>query len=305
MKFIFVFILFYTNYIYAQELIKPIPLKVDYDKQKAKLGRMLFSDARLSSDDTISCESCHSLYNYGVDSLSVSFGVDDRKGIRNSPSVYNSRFNFVQFWDGKVNTLKEQAIMPMLNSFEMNADLKETIKKLKDDLHYVKYFKEIYNDDIKIEYITDALSEFEKSLITPNSKFDKYLRGDKNALNENEKEGYKLFKSYGCISCHNGINIGGNLFQKLGYFADFHDPKRDMGLYHVTNNEKDKDFFKVPSLRNVEMTAPYFHNGNTKTLKEAVQKMTVFQLGRIINDNETEKIVDFLKTLTGKPQYEE
>jgi cytochrome c peroxidase len=291
--------------LYAQGLIKPIPLEVKYDKQKAKLGRMLFSDARLSKDDSVSCESCHSLDNYGVDSLKVSFGIDNKVGFRNSPTVYNSRFNFVQFWDGRVDTLAQQAIMPMVNPVEMGADLEEIVKKLKYDLDYSKYFKDIYNDDIKIEYVADAIAEFEKSLITPNSKFDAYLRGDKDALNENEKKGYQLFKSYGCISCHNGVNIGGNLFQKIGYFADYRDLKRDMGLYHITNEEKDKDFFKVPSLRNIEMTAPYFHNGNTKTLREAIQKMTIFQLGRIIKDEDIDRIEDFLKTLTGKPQYEE
>ncbi len=148
--------------------------------------------------------------------------------------------------------------------------------------------------------MADAIAEFEKTLITPNSKFDKYLRGDKNILNEKELEGLKLFKSNGCVSCHNGINIGGNLYQKLGYFADLSDPNRDLGRFNITKNEKDKDYFKVPSLRNVAITAPYFHNGKVKTLKQAVKTMIAYQLGRIANDEEVESIVAFLNTLTGE-----
>lgn len=295
----FLLILFFVEFLKGEDLFLPLPNKVEANQDKVKLGKRLFLDTMLSKDDTISCASCHSLSNYGVDSLATSFGIDGQKGLINAPTVYNSSFNFVQFWDGRAKDLKEQAKGPIVNPIEMGSDFDEVISKLSNDIEYKNDFDKIYKDGITVDNIADAIAEFEKTLITPNSKFDKYLRGEEK-LNEDEMAGLELFKSKGCIACHNGINIGGNLFQKIGVFANFKRGAHHLGRYNVTQKEDDKYFFKVPSLRNVAKTAPYFHDGSIETLDKAVEKMAFYQLGRKLKKEEIDKIVKFLHTLTGE-----
>ena len=295
-KIIFTFLI--STLLLSKELITPIPLEVLYDKDKAKLGEKLFNDKRLSKDNTISCATCHILEEGGDDNIQVSFGINGQKGTRNSPTVLNSRFNANQFWDGRAKNLKEQAEGPIHNPIEMGSNFEEVVKKLNKDANYVKAFNKIYKDGITGTNITNAIAEFESSLITPNSRFDQFLRGNTKALNSDEKEGYKLFKEYGCISCHNGINIGGNLMQRIGVLEEF--KTTDFGLYNVTKDQEDKFYFKVPSLRNIQITSPYFHDGLTLNLKDAVNKMSYYQVGYTLKEDETDKIILFLKTLTGE-----
>ena len=296
LKKIILFILTFTIVI-AQELITPIPYISDYNYKKALLGKKLFFDVRLSRNNTISCASCHLIEDGGDDNNKVSLGIDGKIGTRNSPTVLNARYNSTQFWDGRANNLQDQVKGPIHNPVEMGSNFKEVISKLKKDKDYPKEFLRLYKDGIIPLNITDAISEFEKTLTTPNAPFDKFLRGDKKALDKNELQGYKLFKEYGCISCHNGINIGGNLIQKIGVMENFN--TLDFGKFNITKDEKDRFYFKVPSLRNIELTAPYFHNGETKTLKSAVEQMIIYQIGYPLEDEEVENIIKFLKTLNG------
>ncbi len=299
MKSIFLFLIFFSA-LYSKELITPLPQNVKYNKEKAMLGKKLFSDTRLSRDDTISCESCHSLKDGGADNKKFSHGVDGKMGTMNSPTVFNSAFNFSQLWSGKVKTLAQQVPLSLFGSDVMDMDENQAILKLKNDSSYVSEFSNIYTNGITLENIVDAIAEFEKALVTPNSKFDKYLRGDLTALNEQEKHGYKLFKSYGCISCHNGVNIGGNLYQKLGIFKPYTDNKTKLGRYDITKNEDDKYYFKVPTLRNIALTAPYLHDGSKKTLVDVIEVMLEYQIGRLAEKKDIEDIALFLKTLTGE-----
>ena len=291
---IYIFILFNINN--ASELITPIPKIINYDIKKAVLGKKLFYEIKLSHDNSTSCASCHILEDGGDDNIEVSYGINGKKGTRNSPTVFNARYNYYQFWDASVKTLEEQAYGPMHNPVEMGSNFGEIIGKLKNDKYYYDVFNKIYGE-INENNIIDAIVEFEKTLITPNSKFDKYLNGNKNILTKIEKIGYSNFKKYGCISCHNGINIGGNLIQKIGIISSY--KSEDLGRYVITKNNKDKYYFKVPSLRNVNITAPYFHDGKIKTLSEAVSLMAKYQIGFHITNNELESIIAFLKTLTG------
>jgi len=301
MKKLILFSLF-TLLLFSKELITPIPLKIEYDVKKAFLGKKLFSETKLSQDNTISCASCHILEEGGDDNLPVSFGINAQKGTRNSPTILNSKFNTVQFWDGRAQDLEEQAHGPIHNPVEMNSNFSEIIPKLQQDIQYKKLFKDIYTDGITGENILNAIAEYEKTLITPHSRFDQYLRGNKSALSVEEINGFKLFKEYGCISCHNGVNIGGNLMQKMGILEKF--KTNDFGLYNVTKKEEDKYYFKVPSLRNIQLTSPYFHDGLTSTLTEAVKKMSFYQVGYELSEKEISDIVKFLETLTGEQNFD-
>jgi len=284
----------------AAELITPIPDKIEYDAKKASLGEKLFFEKALSLDKSVSCNSCHDLQTSGSDNLEGSIGVGGKVGQVNSPTVYNSTFNFVQFWNGRAKNLKEQAKGPIVNPIEMANSANNAVKSISSIGEYKREFSKLYKDGVTFENIADAIAEFEKTLITPNSKFDRYIKGDKQALSAAEKNGYELFKNKGCISCHNGVNMGGNMFQKIGVMVQYKDPKKISGRFEISKKNSDKDMFKVPSLRNVELTAPYFHNGLVKNLEEAVKLMGYHQLGIKLKDNEVAKIVLFLKTLTGK-----
>jgi len=291
---IYIFLIFSLSY---SEPISPIPLKITTDNKKVALGSKLFFDTILSKDNTISCATCHRMDMGGADGLPMSFGINGQIGNINTPTVFNSTFNFVQFWDGRAKNLQEQAIGPIENPVEMGHNIDNIVEILKST-EYHKLFKAIYKDGVTKENITDAIAEFEKSLITPNSPFDNYLRGDNNAITQNQKDGYALFKSHGCISCHHGINIGGNLYAKFGVIGEV---KSDsMGRFSVTKNPYDKYFFKVPTLRNIELTSPYLHNGQIEKLEDVVKFMSHFQLGKTLTENEVLKITDFLKSLTGE-----
>ncbi len=288
------------------ELISPIEDELNVDLNKALLGKKLFMEPQLSHDNTVSCASCHHLDKGGDDNRQFSVGVNNKVGNINSPTVFNSKYNFVQFWDGRAKDLEEQVLVPLHNPDEMNSNIHEVISKLKKSEEYRALFKKVYNDTIKEEYIIDAIVEFEKALITPNSKFDRYLKGEVNILSHVEKKGFELFKSYGCISCHNGVNVGGNLFQRVGIVKQMSYENKYLGRYNVTKNEEDKYFYKVPTLRNIELTAPYLHSGEIKTLKEAVTFMMEYQIGVEPNTTDVSHIMAFLRTLTGnKPKIME
>uniref|UniRef100_UPI00404716FC cytochrome-c peroxidase n=1 Tax=Aliarcobacter sp. TaxID=2321116 RepID=UPI00404716FC len=297
----FLFILLFPIYLFSTQLITPIQIDNKLNHEKIKLGKMLFFDTKLSSDNSISCASCHDLANGGDDNKKYSKGVNNKLGNINTPTVLNSRFNFVQFWDGRSKTLEEQVIGPIHNPIEMNSNFKEIIQKLNEDNNYKNIFYKIYKENINEKNIINAIVEFEKSLVTPNSKFDKYLNGDETALNEKELKGYELFQSYGCISCHNGVNIGGNLFQKIGIMnIYFNEDEANLGRYNITKKEEDKFYFKVPSLRNVALTSPYLHDGSINDLKETVKIMVEYQVGTFIEEKDLDTLVDFLNTLTGE-----
>ncbi|SMC08489.1 cytochrome-c peroxidase [Nitratiruptor tergarcus] len=292
-------IFFLSLLLYAKEPITPIPHNIPYDLQKAHLGKLLFFDPILSKDKTVACVSCHDFDHGGADPRPVSIGVKGRKGQVNSPTVYNSIFNMMQFWNGRAQDLYEQIDGPLHNPVEMDMSNQEIEKRLNSSPFYRKLFKKVYKTD-KIEYamVKEAIVEFEKALITPDAKFDRYLRGEVQLLPE-EKEGYLLFKRIGCITCHNGINIGGNSFQKLGTVIAY--PKAPVDdRYELTKKQEDRYVYKVPTLRNIALTAPYFHDGSVQTLQQAVNKMAYHNLGFSLTQDEQNKIVAFLKTLTGK-----
>jgi cytochrome c peroxidase len=283
--------------------IPPIPLAVKLDDRKVSLGEMLYKDRRLSHDNTISCASCHDLRKGGTDQVKTSTGINGVLGPINSPTTFNSGYFFSQFWDGRAKDLAEQAAGPVHNPIEMGSNWQEVIGKLSKDPSYVRDFDRIYPNGIQGENIADAIAEYEKSLITPNSRFDKFLRGDMKALSTDELDGYRLFKEYGCISCHQGIALGGNSYQTMGVMEDYfiHRQKTevDYGRFNVTGKEWDRYQFKVPTLRNIEKTFPYLHDGSARTLEDVLQVMWKSQLGRSIRPEESVKIVKFLKTLTG------
>ena len=287
------------------EPIRPIPLSVALDQRKVALGEMLFNDPRLSRDDTVACVACHDLAKGGTDQMARSVGIGGAVGDINAPTVFNSGFNFVQFWDGRAATLEDQVDGPVQNPKEMGSNWPDVLAKLRQDPTYVAAFERIYEDGIQHANVKDAIATFERSLITPNGRFDKFLRGDAGAITDEEKAGYELFKSFGCAACHNGVNVGANMFQRIGvtgdYFADRgHLTGADNGRFNVTVRERDRYVYKVPSLRNVAITAPYFHDGSAKTLEQAVVIMAKYQLGRFLSKEELRRIVAFLKTLTGE-----
>ena len=292
------------------EPIRPIPLEIEgLDPKKVALGNQLFHDARLSGDGTISCASCHNLKLGGTDRLPVSRGVGGALGTANAPTVFNSAYNFKQFWDGRAKDLEEQIDGPILSPIEMDGDWSQILRTLGQIPEYATAFRELYPDGIAIEAVKNAIATFERSLITPNAPFDRYLKGDLYALTPREKEGYRRFKAYGCATCHQGINIGGNLFQGLGIFGDYFKDrgrvsKADFGRYNVTGRERDRYTFKVPGLRNIVLTSPYFHDGSVPTLAAAVRIMGQYQLGRELSSEDIDLIIDFLMTLTGEYQGE-
>ncbi|SNZ10191.1 cytochrome c peroxidase [Persephonella hydrogeniphila] len=298
---IVIVLLFLLNTVYGYEPVQPIPKKIKYDREKAELGKLLFHDPILSKDNRTSCSYCHDLYNKcGTDHRPVAKGFHDKEGKINTPTVFNVVFNFRFFWDGRAKSLKEQIYGPIQNPIEMNMKLEEVVQRLEKHPIYRKKFKKIYKTDkIRFDMVADAIAEFEKALITPNSKFDRFLRGEVK-LSEKEMEGYKLFKKLGCITCHNGINLGGNSFQKVGVVKEYPWKPDNPDRYRITKNEFDKNVYRVPTLRNIDCTYPYYHDGSIKTLEEAVQDMAYYNLGFRLTEEELEKIIAFLKTLRGE-----
>jgi len=313
-RYLLMLLMFFST-LYSNDPIQPLPETIKYDREKALLGKKLYFDPLLSRDNTISCASCHNLDLAGVDNLQFSYGIKGQKGIINTPTVLNSIFNFRQMWDGRTKTLTHQVQFPITNPVEMGNSFENLIKTLKKKSYYNKTFNALYSNGITKENIGDALEEFQKTLITP-SAFDDYLRGNKNAITENQKKGFELFNKKGCVSCHNGINIGGGLYAQFGLtneaiaknlinentdnnsFKNGYNP--DLGLYNITKNDFDKFYFKVPTLRNVALTYPYLHNGRIKTLNEAISSIAKAQLGLDLTKEETFLIEEFLKSLSGK-----
>ncbi|MDP2559755.1 cytochrome-c peroxidase [Psychrobium sp. 1_MG-2023] len=289
---------------YDARQLSPLPQENNLPPNKVKLGEALFRDPILSSDNTTACASCHHLHSGGDDGLAVAAGVFGRTGTVNSPSVFNSVFNFTQFWDGRSPNLEQQIDGPIHNVNELNSSWPEIIQRLKLNKEYLDRFSFVYNDGITKDNIIDAIVTFEHSLITPNSLFDRYLRGEETALPIIAKVGYQRFKSFGCVSCHQGINVGGNMFQRLGIMQPYFDPSStnpsDLGRYNITKRDIDRFVFKVPSLRNVAQTAPYFHDGSVATLDEAIEIMAKYQLGKDISAEDVVAIKAFLNTLSGE-----
>ena len=293
----------------AGEPVRPIAESLAVDERKAKLGRELYHDVRLSADNTVSCASCHGLQTAGVDNKQYSEGVDGQLGGVNAPTVYNAVYNFVQFWDGRAADLAAQAAGPPLNPVEMaSPSFDHIIAKLDADKDFAKAFKAVYPDGFTEANITDAIEQFERTLITPDSRFDKWLRGDDSAITADELAGYELFKQYDCATCHAGQNLGGLSYELMGlrkhYFADrgLELTVEDNGRFKEPQLERDRHRFKVPGLRNVEHTWPYYHDGTRETLEEAVRDMGIYQSGVELTDAEVGKMVAFLKTLTGEYQ---
>lgn len=285
----------------AQEPIEPIEPPVVKDAKLVELGKKLFFDPRLSKSGFISCNSCHNLSMGGSDNLKTSIGHNWQKGPINAPTVLNSSLNVAQFWDGRALTLKDQAGGPIANPGEMAFTHDLAVGLLASIPGYVTEFRSVFGDNstIGIEEVTRAIAAFEETLVTPNSRFDRWLRGDKKALTPTELAGYELFKDSGCTACHNGSAVGGNTFQKMGVVEPYKSTNPAEGRIAVTKEEADRFNFKVPTLRNVELTYPYFHDGEAQTLTQAVEIMGRIQLGKTFTDTENAQIVAFLKTLTG------
>jgi len=290
----------------TNEPIQPIPPAKISNAAKVELGKQLFFDPRLSKSGFISCNSCHNLSMGGSDNLTSSIGHNWQQGPINSPTVLNASFNVKQFWDGRAATLKEQAAGPIANPKEMAFTHTLAVDVLSSIPQYRESFRKIYKtDQITLDAVTDAIAEFEKTLVTPNSRFDRWLEGDEQALSKTELEGYQLFKSVGCVACHNGPAVGGNSFQKMGLAAPYKTSNPAEGVAGLTGKESDRQVFKVPTLRNIELTYPYFHDGAYWKLEEAVDVMARVQLGRQLQADEIDKITAYLKTLTGEqPRFE-
>ncbi len=284
----------------AEEPIKPIKPVQNINLAQVELGKKLYFDTRLSKSGFISCNSCHNLSMGGTDNLKTSIGDHWQKGPINAPTVLNSSLNVAQFWDGRAADLKAQAGGPIANPGEMASSHTLAIDVLESIPAYVTEFKQVFGKEkINIDMVTQAIAEFEKTLVTPNSRFDQYLLGNNDAITANEKAGYKLFKDSGCVACHNGEAVGGNSFQKMGVVKAYKTKSSAQGLSGVTGKDADRFKFKVPTLRNVEMTYPYFHDGEAATLTEAVDLMGRLQLGKKLSSKQNAQIVAFLKTLTG------
>lgn len=284
------------------EPIQPIEIVAVAAPKQVDLGRMLWFDTRLSKSGALSCNSCHDLAKGGTDNMPTSIGHGWAEGPINSPTVLNSRYSLAQFWDGRAKDLMEQAGGPIENPIEMASSHNHVVKVLNSIPKYKDLFRDAFADegDITIEQVTGAIAQFEDTLVTPNAPFDQWLQGDNNALSAQELNGYKIFKDSGCVACHNGVALGGSSYQKFGVFDEYTTQSLSEGRYAVTGKEADKYWFKVPTLRNIELTYPYFHDGQVNSLSEAVNIMGKIQLNRDYTSDETADIVAFLKTLTGE-----
>jgi cytochrome c peroxidase len=289
------------------EPIAPLPVTLKVDPARAAIGRQLFHDVRLSANSKVSCATCHDITKGGADSKGHSIGFRGEATGVNAPTVLNAAFNFVQFWNGRAATLEAQVDGVVQNPVEMGSKWDDVVVWVSKDAIYKKAFASAYPDRVTKANIQNAIASFERTLITPKSRFDRYLIGEANAITADEKAGYAKFKQYGCIACHQGVNVGGNMFQKFGVMGDYFEQrgkptKADLGRYLVTGEEDDKNVFKVPTLRNVALTAPYFHDASAPTLEAAVDVMFRYQLGRAASKEDKAAIVAFLKTLTGETE---
>lgn len=299
----------------AQQVFQPLPAKAERDahlpatEAQIELGRALWYEPRLSRGNTVSCNSCHNLATGGVDNLPTSQGHQGQFGGRNSPTALNAALLGSQFWDGRAKDVEEQAGGPLLNPVEMaNVSEEAVVNKIKDIPEYQAMFQAAYNSDVNFKNITEAIAAFERTLLTP-TRWDEYLQGNIAALNEQERRGVKAFIDNGCIACHSGVTLGGNSFQKFGlvdgpYWKFTGSKAHDEGRFDVTQAADDKFVFRVPGLRNVEKTYPYFHDGSVWELGKAISIMGQAQLGKQLPENEVKDIAAFFSTLSGKvPEF--
>jgi cytochrome c peroxidase len=287
-----------------KQFFEPLPASIiDEKKNEAliKLGKKLYLDPQLSVNDKVACSSCHRLDNYGVDSQPTSPGHEGKRGGRNSPTTLNAALHIAQFWDGRAKDVEEQALGPILNPVEMGMPNEAAVvNKLKKIDDYKALFAEAFKDEkdpFQYKNVGKAIGAFERTLLTP-SRFDDFLNGDESALNDSEKRGLTKFMHMGCVTCHNGVVIGGNSYKKIGVVEPYE--TKDMGRFEVTGLETDKKVFKVPSLRNITKTGPYFHDGSVETLDEAIRLMAKHQLGRQVGPGFIDDVKAFLGSLTSK-----
>ena len=288
---------------HGTEPLRPLSRMKGLSSEKIQLGKLLFHDKSLSADGSLSCASCHDIRNGGDDGMVTSIGINHHSGPINSPTVINSVFNANYFWDGRSNSLVDQVAGPIHNPLEMGSNWTDVVQKLSRNPNLVLHFKQIYATTINAENIADAIAEYERALVSTGSPFDLYLQGKNDAICDQAKHGYQVFKEIGCISCHQGTNVGSNAFQPFGvmgnYFADRGNiTSADYGRFNATGREKDKHYFKVPTLRNIELTAPYLHDGMAAQLDDAVRIMSRYQLGFDLSEVEVADIVVFLRSLT-------
>ncbi|MBL9167117.1 MAG: c-type cytochrome [Verrucomicrobiales bacterium] len=290
-----------------EEPIRPVPLEIQADPLKVALGRRLFHDRRLSDDNSMACSDCHRLEDWGMDRRRFPRGIRGQDGEINTPTVYNAALNMHQLWDGSAPSLQKQAESPVENPKEMGSKWSRVAVKINSDPAYRIEFAELWPGRlIDRDVITEAIASFERTLLTPNSRFDQWLRGSSESLNAEELRGYQLFKDVGCVSCHQGVNVGGNMFQTMGKFGDYFKDRggpvtsADLGRYTITGADSDRHKFKVPSLRNIARTAPYFHDGSVDTLERAINTMAHYQLGRTLETQEVKWIASFLESLNGE-----
>lgn len=299
-----------------EALPKAVPTPADNPTtpEKVELGKQLYFDPRLSIDGTVSCNSCHNVMSNGTDSRATSVGIDGQRGGRSAPTVWNAAYLSAQFWDGRAATLEDQAKGPPLNPIEMGMPSKEAVEERLNAIPgYVSQFKKVFGGEKAVSYdnMAKAIAAFERTLITPNSPVDRFVNGDKSALSAEAQKGMKLFEEVGCVACHSGPNyagpalpVGEGFYQKFPTYPSDFDAKYkfsdDKGRFEVTKDESDKNMWRVPPLRNVALTAPYFHNGSVKSLHEAVVVMAKTQLNKDLNDSEAKAITTFLEGLTGE-----
>jgi cytochrome c peroxidase len=288
----------------SREPLGALPKVPELDPRRVALGKRLFNETALSADGKVSCASCHELARGGDDGKRVSPGVNGKLGGVNAPTVFNASLNFVQFWDGRAASLEDQIGGPITNPIEMAMTWPKVLGALKANPSYTADFSAAFPDGVTEQNVRTAIADFERTLLTTGSRFDRFLSGDQGALDAQARAGYETFKAVGCIACHQGSNVGGNMFQRFGVLGDYFKDRgnvteADYGRYNVTKNESDRFVFRVPSLRNVEHTAPYFHDGSAATLEEAIQVMARYQLGRKLGGEQVASIVAFLRSLSG------
>ncbi len=289
------------------QAIQPIPRVLPVDETRVLLGKKLFHDPVLSGNG-VSCAQCHDTGKNGADGLAVTIDSRGGRDAVNTPTIFNAVFSTRYTWRGHITSLDEQIEAVMANEKHMNADWDRVLSRLAHDRYYANQFKRLFADGLTRDNVKKALIAYEMSLITPDAPFDDFLRGKQDAISEDQKSGYLLFQQYGCISCHQGVNVGGNALVKMGVFSNPFDEQAlktgsgnyDLGLYSVTGKPADRYIFRVPSLRNVEKTAPYFHNGRVDKLEDAIRYMAFYQIGRSMPEEDVRLIGEFLKSLTGR-----
>ncbi|APO77117.1 cytochrome-c peroxidase protein (plasmid) [Rhizobium etli 8C-3] len=294
-----------ANELSPHEPITPVPLETKLDQHKVALGGKLFNDSRLSAGNGLACSSCHLTHLGMADGLALSRGVPGNPGVLNTPTLFNVGLNSKYTWSGRLLSLEQQAHSVVESKTAMATRWEEVLNRLKNDSSLVAEFATIYPGGIQQDSVVDALANFQRSLNTPNAPFDRYLRGEADAISPEAKAGYKMFKDFGCISCHQGVNIGGNMLQIFGIFGKPTSAAQGdstPGAAPESGISDDRPVFRVPSLRNIAHTAPYFHDGSAQTLEEAIGVMASHQLGRTLTADDTGKLAEFLRTLTGEYQ---